>query len=101
VPDVICCGSEIQRDSHLVLFGIACAASVERVARWVRSGPIVPRAGVPRIVWQLEQRCDRNTRSSRRCSGVTGARRGRAMFASQARKRSGGSATTVIAMFAC
>ena len=77
------------------------AASVVRDARWVRSGPTSPRALVPRIVWQLAHWLASKTRSPVRSAAVAGARRGAAMFASQDRKRSGGSANTYSAMWAC
>ena len=35
-------------------------ASVSRLIRCVRSGPYVPRAGVPRTAWQLTHDCARN-----------------------------------------
>ncbi len=46
-PGLIDCGLRIHCSSVPGRFGIVPAASVERVARWVRSGPTVPWAGVP------------------------------------------------------
>ena len=37
------------------MFGSVPAASVRRLAKWVRSGPARPPASVPRIVWQSAQ----------------------------------------------
>ena len=60
------CGSHTHVARSARRLGIVSAASVERLCRWVRSGPISPRAGVPRIVWQLAHASSRKTRSPRR-----------------------------------
>src|SRR5690348_2879336 len=52
-PGLMAWGFAIQRCSSTGVFGIAAEASEKRLARWVRSGPTVPCAAVPRIWWQL------------------------------------------------
>jgi hypothetical protein len=52
-PGLIACGFEIQAANSDGVLRIVPAASVVRVATWVRSGPTVPCAAVPAIRWQL------------------------------------------------
>src|SRR5205823_14423146 len=72
-PGLKCWESAIQRARSPGVSGIVTPPSVVRLARWVRSGPTNPRAGVPRIVWQLEHAPLRKTCSPRRASEVAGA----------------------------
>ena len=55
LPGLIVCGSAIQAASDPRVVGSSPAAMVRRLATWVRSGPSVPAAGVPRTVWQAAQ----------------------------------------------
>ena len=52
LPGLMVCGSAIQAASEPRVVRNRPAAMVRRLPTWVRSGPVVPAAGVPRTVWQ-------------------------------------------------
>ena len=75
-PGFACCGSrdpvaQRRRARSGSSARRACGAS----ATCVRSGPALPRAGVPRIVWQPEHASREEDACPRRCSAVLGGSR--------------------------
>ena len=60
-PGLIACGSRIQPARWPREFGNVAAARVARLARWVKSGPTLPIAAVPRMVWHNTHWWDMNT----------------------------------------
>ncbi len=76
------------------MFGIVAAASESRLARCVRSGPIVPVAFVPAIVWQYSHAEPRKHLLAALEIRVRRRRRRRGLRASQSSNFAFGSATT-------
>src|SRR5436305_14562055 len=98
LPGLMCCGSATQALSSASLLGIVSEASVERVAMWVRSGPITPWAGVPRIWWQEAHAVERKAFLPAFLAGVTGGAAGPDISASHGRYTPGGPAENFIDM---
>src|SRR5690348_15309269 len=99
LPGLIACGLEIPADSSVGVFGIVRAASVVRLATWLRSGPTVPCADVPAIRWQLAHWALMNSRAPAPAWPTVGSRAGAVVLASHALNAAGVCANTSIAMF--
>src|SRR5918912_147825 len=54
-PGFAACGLRIQAARYSGVFGSTPDPIVERLAKWVRSGPTRALAAVPAIAWQLTQ----------------------------------------------
>jgi hypothetical protein len=93
-PGLMVWGSAIQAASDPRVVGSMPAAIVCRSPTWVRSGPSVPAALVPRTVWQAEQALLSSTVRPASCSGVPG-RVASASCASRQRSKSSGVSTTI------
>ena len=65
--------SMIHPPSAPAVFGIVPAPIVRRLPKWVRSGPTVPFAPVPSMVWQAAHAAERNTCAPRCNVGSVGA----------------------------
>src|SRR4051812_50146480 len=95
------CGSRIQPARFPRLLGSAPAAMVCRLARWVRSGPTVPLAGVPRTLWHKPHDPVERTVCPRRLMESVGAEASESWCWYQEEKLSGGTTTTRNFILAC
>src|SRR5205807_6684126 len=83
------------------VLGTVSDPMVRRLPKWVRSGPLVPRAEVPRIVWHPAQGVLVNTCSPSAAVASVGVGGGWALLAAHVEKSAGGCATTTKFMLAC
>src|SRR5205085_2860415 len=81
-PGLACWALWMKSDSVSGLVGRSPEPIVWREATWVRSGPFVPTALVPRTVWHPAQEDRRNTSRPAVAAGLAGADAGLASLAS-------------------
>src|SRR3954467_9982726 len=89
LPGLNFCVSLIQAAIFSAVLSSTPAAMVFRLPTWVRSGPIVPRALVPLIVWQATQAFDWNGCAPRWAGAATGSAAGAGRGADRIRDRGG------------
>src|SRR5437016_2901248 len=101
LPGLRSWASEIQALRLVGVLGTVLAPMVSLVPKWVRSGPFVPEADVPRMVWQPAQGWLVNTCSPSEARGSVGLGAGWALSAAHVAKSAGVCTTTTKFMLAC
>ena len=100
-PGLIDCASVIQRVRFSAVFSIVTEARVRREPKSVRSGPTVPFACVPRMVWHPAQGSRWKATAPRSARSESGGDGGCSRCVSQRPKSAGDCTITRKPMWAC